>query len=807
MRDLRYAIRVLLKAPAFTITAVLTLALCIGANTAIFTVVDRVLLRPLPYPHPDRLAMVVREKRGAGVNEDETGQAGQTWAALKQGADARLDLAALVGLGQGVNFIAGGRAQYIKQQRVSAGYFRVLGTPPALGREFTDDDDRPGGPAVAILSHSLWTDAFSADRAIVGRAVTLRGEPYTVVGVMAASFPMTTPIDVWTPLRPSLRGEGSGENYTIIARLKDGVGWAEADALVASSTDAVVRDRYRQDENHIRIGIVPLQRGQAEDIREPLVILWSAVGVVLVIGCVNIAGLLLARSAVRRSEIATRMAIGGSQAAIVRQLLVESALLAAAGGAVGIAIGFAATRAFASILMDAFGVTGHYGLDARVFAITAAVSLVTSVVFGLFPALQSLRVNLREELIESSNSVAGPAHRWPRRLMVLAEVALGVVLLVGAGLLIRTFDRLLAQRPGFDATHVMTATLSLQDTRYRSAEKVSALFDRTLERMREAPGVERAAASLTLPYERALNVGSRWVGDAKPGAETIATMNQTYVTPGYFEALRIPVVRGRVFTPADAVNAEPVIVVNEAFVRRSSPDVDPIGRRMGSSRLSRTIIGVVGDIQQKAGWGNFGPVAAMPATYIPVAQVDDAFMAMVHTWFSPSWFVRTAGPQQGVVLAMQNAVQSVDPLLPFAKFRTLDDVRDEAVVKQRAQATLLGTLAGLAVLLAAVGLYGLVANSVEERRRELGIRLALGASSRQAIASAAAPGLVLSAAGVAIGLAAARLSATTLRHLVFGVSVTDPATFAIAAGTVFVVAAVATLVPALRMNPLTALRR
>jgi len=346
MRHLRYAIRLLRKAPAFTITAVLTLALCIGANTAIFTIVDRVLLRPLPYPHPDRLAMLVRESRGNGVTEDETGQAGQTWEALKQGARARLDFAALVGLGQGVNFVAGGRAQYVKQQRVSAGYFRVLGTPPALGREFTDEEDRPGGPAVAILSHSLWTNAFNADPAIVGRAITLRGEPYTVVGVMAASFPMTPPVDVWTPVRPSLRGEGGGENYTIIARLKDGVAWPEADALVASSTDAVVRDRYAQSRNPVRIGIVPLQRGQAEDIRESLVILWAAVGVVLLIGCVNIAGLLLARSAVRRAEIATRMAIGGSQAKIVRQLLVESLVLAAAGGALGIAVGFAAIRAF-----------------------------------------------------------------------------------------------------------------------------------------------------------------------------------------------------------------------------------------------------------------------------------------------------------------------------------------------------------------------------------------------------------------------------------------------------------------------------
>jgi len=389
--------------------------------------------------------------------------------------------------------------------------------------------------------------------------------------------------------------------------------------------------------------------------------------------------------------------------------------------------------------------------------------------------------------------------------MVAGEIALGVVLLVAAGLLVRSFGYLMGQRPGFDSTHVMTATVSLQDARYRTADGVARLFDRTLERIRTVAGVERAAAALTLPYERALNNGFRLVGSDAPGQ----MMNMTYVTPEFFDALRIPVVRGRVFTASDAPGAAPVIVVNQAFVRKHSPDDDPIGRQIQSGNTARTIVGVVGDVQQKVGFGGFGPVGAAPASYVPVAQISDGFVTMVHTWFSPSWIVRLSGPQEGIVRQMQQAVESVDPLLPVAKFRTLDEVRGEAVATPRAQAQLLGTLAGLALLLAAVGLYGLVASSVAERTRELGIRLALGATSRQAIAAAAMPGLVLAGVGVVVGGVAARLTVSTLRHLVWGVSVADPLTFIAAIATVLGVALIATLVPALRiarLNPIKAPR-
>ena len=809
MRELRYAIRVLLRAPAFTITATLTLALCIGANTAIYTIVDRVLLRPLPYPQPERLAEVVTRFSRGGVGY---GQTGGTWETLQRGV-ASVELATTAGgFGStGVNMVVGTHAEYVKQQRVSAAFFRVLGVPPAIGREFTADEDRANGPAAAILSHDLWTRLFNGDPGALGRSITLRGEPYTIVGVMPDGFTSSGPVDLWTPVRPCRTCEGGGQNYEIIARLKPGVTWTQADAEIGGVAQPAIDDLYRNRADKAREQLIPLQRGQTDQVRQPILILWGAVAAVLLIGCVNIAGLLMARGVARAPEIATRIALGGGRWAIVRQLLTESVVLAALGGAAGVLLGYGGLRAFATLLQDAFGVAPtRIGLDARVLAITAISALGTSVAFGFMPALQATGVNLRATLVDAgSASIAGVARSWPRRVLVVAEVSLGVVLLVGAGLLIRSFERLATLRAGFDPALVMTATLSLQDARYQTPEKVNQFFDASLSRMRQIQGVENAAASLTLPYERALNLGARWVG-AKLGAEAIPIMNQTYVTPGYFQTLRIPIIRGRGFTDADTASAAPVIVVNHAFVARSSPDQDPIGRQIAGGGVSRTIVGIVGDIQQKAGWGNFGPVAPVPASYIPAAQTNAAYLRMVHTWFSPSWFVRLRAPQPGIAADMQRAVEPVDPLLPFAKFRTLDDVRSEAVATQRSQTVLLGALAGLALMLAAVGLYGLVANTVAERRRELGIRIALGASSRQAIVSAATPGLVLGAAGVVIGLAIARAAAATMRHLVWGISVNDPLTFALAAGVVLLVAVVATLVPAVRitrLNPIKALRQ
>jgi predicted permease len=445
-------------------------------------------------------------------------------------------------------------------------------------------------------------------------------------------------------------------------------------------------------------------------------------------------------------------------------------------------------------------------LDARVLVISAAVSLITSVVFGIVPALQLARVDVRPMLGDgASRSIAGNQTRWPRHLVIVTQIALSVTIVFGAGLLVRTLRSLTRLEPGFDATNVVAAGLSLQDVRYRTSERVNQLFERTLEEITAAPGVEHAAVALTLPYERALNDNFGFVGNT---AQNL--INLTYVTTEYFDALRIPVRRGRVFTAADARTSEPVIVVNQAFARRYVPSGNPLGLQMQfSGRPAARIVGVVGDVQQAAGWGDYGPIAAIPAAYIPAPQVSDAAFALLHTWFSPSWIVRTAGPQQGLTLHLQQAMRAVDPQLAFNEFRTLDDVRAGAMGMQRLQAVLLTTLSALALLMAAIGIYGLVAGDIADRTRDLGIRMALGATPLETARSAMRPGVVLGAAGVAIGLMLARSLATTMRSMVFGVSVADTLTFVWTGLVVLLVAWSAAAVPSLRiirLNITTALR-
>jgi predicted permease len=801
VRDLRYATRVLRKSPAFTATAVATLALCIGANTAIFSVVDAVLLRPLPYPRPERLATVARHYRNKGSESDQIGENGRVWEAVRDHA-TYLDRA-VYGGSMGVNFAAGGRVEYVTQQRVSAGFFRVLGMPPLVGREFSADEDRPGGAPVTVLSYALWQRAFHADPSVVGQAVTLRGEPHTIVGVLPASFQSNTAADLFTPLRPSPTGEGGGWNYEIVARLRPGVTWPQADAQIEAVGEPFLHEGDSAEP--ARLHLISFQRGLTDDLRTPLFILWAAVGLVLLIGCVNIAGLLLARAAGRTRELATRLALGSGRAALIRQLLAESILLGLCGGTAGALLGWLGVKALKFLAQGSLHLWQTVELDWRVLAATAFVSILAGVLFGLYPALAASGLEIRAALGEAGRGVAGGRNPWPRRLLVAGEVALGVVLLVGAGLLIRTFAYLQGLHPGFDAHNAITAQLSLQDARYATSERVNRLFDRSLARIRELPGVESAAVVLTLPYERALNTGFKRVDGQHVDTDWQIT-NMFYATPEVFRVLRIPLLRGRAFTAADIGSTAPVAIVSEAFVKMYLRGGDPLGRHLdmgGSER--REIVGVVGDFQQKSGWSqNDAPLAPKPDLYIPAAQTDSQSFQMVHTWYSPNWIVRTSGPAEGVIAGMQRALESVDPQLPFSGFHRMDDVRYQALAQERFQAILLGSLAGLALLLAAVGIYGLIANSVAERTRELGIRLALGATVPQAMRAVALPGVVLGLSGIAVGSVLAGFASQLLRHLVWGVRPGDPLTFGATALGLLAVAAAASFLPALRVTRLNA---
>ncbi len=808
VRDLRYAARVLRKSPTFTAAAVATLALCIGANTAIFSVVDAVLLRPLPYPHPERLFSVARHFQGKGSDAYQTNLWGAAWEGVRDHA-SYVDAAVFSDGSMGVNFAAGGRVEYVQQQRVSAGFFRVLGIAPHIGREFRADEDRQGGPAVTVLSYALWKRAFRADPTIVGQAVTLRGEPHVVVGVLPAHFQSSVPADLWTPLRPSRDGEGGGSNYAVVARLRSGATWAQANGQLEALGAPLLRE-FGQDPSTEHLRLISFQRGLTVFVRQPLLILWAAVGLVLLIGCVNIAGLLLARAAGRTREMATRMALGSGRGALVRQMLAESVVLGLCGGAAGAALGWLGVKALKALMPASLNVWQSVELDWRALAATACASIVAGILFGLCPALAASRLEIRAALGEAGRAVAGGRNPWPRRLLVASEVALGVVLLVGAGLLIRTFAHLQSLDPGFDAKDVITAQLSLQDARYATNQRMNQLFDKSLARIRELPGVDSAAVALSLPYERALNTGFKRLDGPHVDTESQIT-NMFYITPEFFRVLRIPLLRGRVFTAADTRAAAQVVVVSEAFVKMYMRGDDPVGRHLGGDGDRYEIVGVVGDVQQKSGWGeNFGPLAPMPDIYIPAAQVPDKFIQLVHTFFSPSWIVRASGPAEGVVAGMQRALESVDPQLPFAGFHSMEDVRYRSLAQERFQAVLLGALAGLALLLAAVGIYGLIANSVAERTRELGIRLALGATVAQAIRAVALPGIALALAGVVAGSVLAEFASQLLRHLVWGVRPGDPLTFAAVGIGLLGVAAAASFLPALRvtrLNPAETLRQ
>jgi predicted permease len=802
---LRFAWRMLAKQPAFAVTAVLTLGLAIGANTAVFTIVDAVLVKPLPYPQPERLGLLTRETKGAGPSEPQTGQSGAQWEAVRDYA-TMVDAAVSSGGTARVNFVSDGYAISVAQQRVSAGYFGVLGVSPELGREFTVDEDRPGGPAVAVLSHSLWRSAFGGASDVIGRSILLRGESAIIVGVMPRQFRNGLAVDVWTPLRPSTRGEGGGRNYTIVLRLRPDVTWPQASAEMAAIVDPTLSRRVSDSGAIASHGTMALQQGQTSEVRRPLLILWGTVGLVLLVACANLAGLLLARAGQRTREIATRLAIGGDRRTVTLQLLVESLLVAVFGGALGLVLGVAGLGAFKTLAADVLADWTHVTLDGRALVVTLLTTIVTALVFGMTPAIQATRLDVQAALSEGgTRSVAGGARGWPRRLLIATEVALVVVLLVGAGLLIRTFTHLQGLSPGFDLSNVVTATASLQDARYATRGQVTRLFDESLARMRATPGVEAAAVALGLPYERILNMPFTIPSS---GSDEPQLTSVTYVTPGYFDALQIPIAKGRVVSDADTAGSKRVAVVNHAFVRRFLRDREPLGDEIRLSGEMRSVVGVVGDVQQRGGFNGYGPLDTLPIAYLPYTQSSDDGLMTLHTWFTPTWIVRGRGGV-GLEPSIRAAIAEADRQLPLVSVRSAAEVRAASFAPQRLLMTIVAALGATALFLAAIGIHALIASAVSERMRELGVRMALGASTAQAMRTVMLPGIALTLVGLMIGSALALGATGLLRRLLWGVTPTDPATFAGVSLTLLIVALVASLVPALRVrrvDPATLLR-
>jgi len=593
-----------------------------------------------------------------------------------------------------------------------------------------------------------------------------------------------------------------------VLRLRDGADWAQARSELARLSSEAFKLWKIREGTTLTLGAVPMREGMTAGLKQPLMMLWGGVAIVLLIACVNIAGLLLARGSTRSREIVTRLALGSGRRAVVRQLLTESVVLGLAGGAAGLATGWTILEVLKRTGMDSLGLWRPIGLDWKVALVTFAIAAVTSVLFGLAPALQASRLDVNARLSEGgTRAVAGAANRWPRKILVLSEVALAVVLLVSAGLLVRTFVHLLTKAPGFDTTNLITASVSLQDARYVEPEKVNYLFDESLRKLRAIPGVE-AGVALGLPYERLLNSGfSKAEEDPKTSTTTI---NQSYVTPGYFEALRVPLRGGRFFSDRDAMTAPKVAMVNEAFATRHYKGENAIGRNIRIGDTIREIVGIVGDIQQgAAGGGNFEPISPLPCIYIPATQTSSGFLTMVHTWFQPSWAIRAPGTVASLLPQIEQAFQTVDAQLPIAKIRTVSQVRARRLADQRFMMSLVSGLGAIALVLAAIGIHGLIASSVSERTRELGIRLALGATSRQVLSNVVLPGMTLAAIGVVIGAAASIPATRLLRAYLWGVQPTDPITFGGVIVALMLVALLATVIPAwrvLRLDPALTLR-
>lgn len=808
-RDLSYAFRMLRRSPAFALTAIVTLAVVIGANSAVFSLADSILLRPLPYPQPDRLAVIyLRSLSPRGQDEGDSVD-GWMWEAIRDHATT-IDAACEVG-SSGANFVVGDAAIYIQEQRVGAGFFRVLGVQPLLGREFSAAEDSAGGPPVTVLSYPMWQRVFHGRTDVLGQTMLLKGEPYTVIGVMPKGFQSTSEADVWTPLRASHTGEGAGTNLEAIARVKPGVTWAAADSELARLSPEATR--HFTDDPNVKawLELRPLQQDMADPDRDPIVMLSAAVAAVLIIACVNIAALLLSRGSARAKEIATRMALGSGRAAVVRQLLVESLVLALIGGGLGLFLGAGALATLKALGGETFSDWTRASLDGRVIAVMAGLSILTSLCFGLFPAWQASRLDVNATLVAGgSRSIAGSARRWPRRLLVVAEVTLGVALLVCTGLLLRTFVKLRSLDPGFNPEHVVTATASMLDARYRTSANVNRLFDATLDELSRDPAISSAGISLRVPFQRLLNDGFRFMDDP---ADQGSITNVSYVAGDFFKTFEIPLRAGRLFSVADGAHSAPVAIVDDEFVRVSGGRRSILERRLAIGHgADRAVVGVVGDVLQTSS-GFFlpgmtrGPLTPAPTIYIPAAQAPDEFMA-VHVWFSPIWSVRARSDAEGEA-AIRRAIASADPLLPVSGVKPMSDVMLTAVGDRRLLMTVVAALSLVALFLSAIGIHGLIAQQVSERTREFGIRMALGASAVQAVQQVALGGLVLSVVGVVLGLGVASMATDLVKSFLWNVTPSDPTTYVGAAVFLLVVAGSASVLPALkllRLNPAVTLR-
>ena len=800
--NLKFALRQLVRNPGFTVTVILTLALSIGANTAMFSIVNALMIRSLPYVDPERIGAVFERIPGTRPFDGRASIDGQRWELLRDQVPALIS--AVSGGVSGVNLQAGQRVQYLHAGRISEHYLDVFGIQPLIGRNFTESEDLPHGARSAILSYRLWRNTFNADPDLFGQSILLKGEPYTVVGVLPEGA--TTPLnaDLYIALQPSRAGEGEGTNFEVITRLKAGRNWQEADAELnrAWATPAAERNQPHAG-SEASYYSVPLKQGQTAELRPKALVLMLASAFILLIACANLAGLTLVRMARRTSEVATRLALGASRWQIQRQLWIENLVLALAGGVAGLGVGFLALRGLWSMLPEGLLPIASVPLDWRVLAFTLLVSVLTSVLTGMLPAFTTRKVDLRSSL--KSRAVAGGDRLGLRQAMIAGEVALTVVLLAASGLLIRTLIYLETLPPGFNAAGVMTAKASLDDARYHDPAAFNQLLESTIFAMKRIPGVSNAAVGLTLPYEPAMNEAVT-LNDGQDAGKQVGT-DEVYVTPGYFDTLQIPLLAGRDFRGSDRPDTQPVVIVNRTFANKFFHGGNPIGHTLNKGEV---IVGVVGDVELSSLLDQFAPPLKNEETiYIPATQMNPHELELVHTWFQPSWIVRAAAPVNGLPEQMQRAFSSADPRLPFSGFYSMKELEARTLSTERIEVALASAMGALALVLSTVGIFALVASTVAERTREIGIRIALGSSIARAMVHVAGAGVGASIAGLVVGLVLSVASFGLMQSVLYGVGVYDGLTMGIVVFSLLAVTVLAASLPVLRIariNPATTLR-
>jgi putative ABC transport system permease protein len=775
--DLKYALRQLRKSPGFAAAAILTLALGIGANTAVFSVVNAILLRPLAFPHPERLFQVEK------IIGDQFSYSASIPLFLQWKQAKGLEhIAAYSLLPTGFNLAERGRPERIFGVRVSADFFRVLGITPHLGRNFTENDDRTGSPRVVLLGFELWRERYSADSGIVGKTILMDGQSYTVIGVLPRGFqflaimPASGPIQLWTPLQLPTTSRDPAGTLECIGRLASGISSRQASEQLTALSRRLAPGLPAVFTATGGIHLLPLQQRITEDSRPMLLLLFGAVGFVLLIACVNVANLLLARMGNRAAEIAIRTALGASHARIVRQMLTENLLLAFLGGTFGLLLAWLSHRILLASAPHNLLPGSETQPDGRVLIFAMAVSLATGILFGLFPALRVLHmgatVSLRGSASRSASS--GKNHRRLSRSLVIAETALSLMLLAAAGLLFESFVKLQAVNPGFDYNHLSTFETTLPLAKYGTPSALQSFLQQTRERIRDLSGVEDVASVSSLPTESIIDFPFT-KAEARPG-EVSGDSDFLLVSAGYFDSMRIPILQGRTLNESDTANSPGVVIINQAMAKKNWPNQNPIGKRIVIAKNlgpdwadePREIIGVVGDAK-----ADVIEQPAPPTMYMPFAQIPPHLETVLLRTLPIRWIVRTHTGIGGLTSQLQTALLAVDPEEPVAEVRTMRSLLSGALLRWRFNMLLLGIFAAIALLLASVGIYGVISYAVAQRTQEIGIRMALGSSRATILWMILRHAAMLLAAGTFLGLAGAIAIGRVLKGFLYGVTPGD----------------------------------